>query len=1235
LIQIKTVQAFVRFFCFYSLVLATVKFGFGVRNIFSILILIIAFTFVANSQETSNPCRKSTEGIDFWFSFLEGRWDRNNAQNHFVEITVTARESTNFTITIGPDETPYLSTFTVNANSSRRITIPWNLVEPRGSEKIENKGIHLLSEKPVNVYALNFDSNSADVAVIYPVQSLGKEHFAMCYYPDVSGTTGRNSEFLIVATEDSTTVEITPSKVTDQNRPKDTTFAVILNKGQIYQVQSENFENSSAGQGDLTSSHVISDKPIAFYSGSHGTRIPNGLCCWDHLYEQIPPIHSWGREYFTVPLKSREQDRYRIMAAADNTTIQITGLAPFILNKGQFSEKVFYYNEPKRILSDKPILVAQYSQSRDVDKNYTGGNGDPFMIILSSTTQSKNNVTFVAYESNNINDYYINIITLTKEVANIRLDGLAIANDFHPFPDSKYSFAQKAISSGTRHIYNVNEDRGFLAYVYGYGGVESYGYGVGFNLDLVLDLGESINFHGDTLLLCNGDSRTLDAGPYFDEYKWNTGDSTQTLTVTEGGKYYVKTTTIDGCELEDSIFVYLSDPKVDLGIEYREGCSPYSIELNGNDGFEKYVWQNEYNDTLSTNQIFEANQTNEYRITVFDEYNCPARDTMNLVVFPVPKINIEGESLICGKTTSEFSVQITDAPDSIWNYEGSFTWSSNNPELQVTEQTHQSSKIEVSEWGKYEIYYRLKTLNGCISNDTFLVSFHPTPTSNFDFVEDPDDKCKGYSRQVLYVGNATENADFYWDYGGSKLIDSMDWNNFIVSIGAFNSNPNLQLYIEEYGCWSDTTIKAIGANPDFNLETGKARGCDSMTVLFKGKLNVTDSLLFEWDFGDNSPISNLQTVEHFYPKTGAYDVGLTITNLLSQCQIGFQIDSMIKVFPTPTAAITADPLFCYPDSANLIYTHNIDSSFCNWSFEGAHQTGVGNDSITIVLDDPFGKATLVVDEFGCLSEPFEITLKRKPHFDFFTANEEGCQPYTLEIIADPKDEFLDFTWLTDSLPYPSGNSNLYVIPDSGKMDITLISTSQETGCWDTLIKSNWIWVHPKPIAAFEVINPSALIEHADILYTNLTEYATDYFWDFGDDFTSIEKDPSHTFTQLGEFNSQLFANSDYGCKDTTEFVIKVLPFTVFTPNAFRPNSEIQENRTFMPVGVGADISRFSIKIFDRWGQMVFEADTPEHFWDGTTKNGTPAPMGNYVWTSHYFDIQGFVHNQKGQVLLMR
>ncbi|NOR76349.1 MAG: hypothetical protein GQ525_14480 [Draconibacterium sp.] len=434
------------------------------KKLIILLLLFVGINLLAISQET-DPCRKSTEGTDFWFGFMESRWHSNN---HKLEITVTARVATTFTIKIGPNENLVGETYSINANSSIQVPIQWDLVEPIGSENIEDFGIHLESKGPVNVYALNYDRRSSDVAVIYPTASLGSEYFAMCYEPNVNGKTGKNSEFLIVAAEDSTTVEITPTKITDQLRPKDSTFTIILNKGQIYQVQSENTENAS-GQGDLTGSHILADKPIAIFSGSYGTTIPAtpGTNAWDHLYEQIPPVRSWGRNFYTVPLKSRQGDIYRILAAEDGTNVIINNSStPIPLDRGEFHEVLLENYEPSYIFADKKILVAQYSRSMSAD---AGDVGDPFMIILSPTTQAVNDVTFVAYGSSVIEQYYVNIVARTTETGQILLDGNSIQHHFKPYSNSDYSYAQISLNPETYHIWGKTDKIGFLAYVYGFG----------------------------------------------------------------------------------------------------------------------------------------------------------------------------------------------------------------------------------------------------------------------------------------------------------------------------------------------------------------------------------------------------------------------------------------------------------------------------------------------------------------------------------------------------------------------------------------------------------------------------------------------------------------------------------------------------------------------------------------------------------------------------------------------
>ncbi|HKL32817.1 MAG TPA: hypothetical protein VJ919_09795, partial [Tangfeifania sp.] len=86
--------------------------------------LLLLFYLLTGSYSFSqdDQCRKSTEGKDFWFGFMESR---NYKPNHYLEITVTARETTTFSIKIGPDEVPFGNSYTVNANNSLRVKIPW------------------------------------------------------------------------------------------------------------------------------------------------------------------------------------------------------------------------------------------------------------------------------------------------------------------------------------------------------------------------------------------------------------------------------------------------------------------------------------------------------------------------------------------------------------------------------------------------------------------------------------------------------------------------------------------------------------------------------------------------------------------------------------------------------------------------------------------------------------------------------------------------------------------------------------------------------------------------------------------------------------------------------------------------------------------------------------------------------------------------------------------------------
>jgi gliding motility-associated-like protein len=90
-----------------------------------------------------------------------------------------------------------------------------------------------------------------------------------------------------------------------------------------------------------------------------------------------------------------------------------------------------------------------------------------------------------------------------------------------------------------------------------------------------------------------------------------------------------------------------------------------------------------------------------------------------------------------------------------------------------------------------------------------------------------------------------------------------------------------------------------------------------------------------------------------------------------------------------------------------------------------------------------------------------------------------------------------------------------------------------------------------------------------------------------------------------------------------------MPFYFNVPNAFTPNGD-GLNDTFRPVATGELIRQFSMVIYNRWGQMVFETSDYSGGWDG--KN---APAGVYGWVISYSDYMGKLFKMKGGVTLIR
>lgn len=435
----------------------------------------------------------TTMGTDFWFSFMKGRIEAS------MSVTVTGIRACNGVIT--NPASGWSQSFYVPANSSVTITIDTSKSYNYISNRITGKVLHLTTTDTVSVYASNFLSTSFDATFVLPTPVLRTDYMTQSFrtwkqeFP---------TEILIVATQDSTVVDINPTASTINRNPGASPFTVTLNAGQAYLMQSMNNADYSG-----TRIHSQDCKPIAVFNGHVCAHIPvnTGTSC-DHLFEQAIPTDYWGNQFVATMSNSHAGDLVKITSLEDYCMVYVNGnLMTSLMSGGSYEYTLTGSHYSSFINTTKPAVVYEYMLS----KNIAGPDGDPSMILIPPLEQQLKDVVFVNYNySTQLTNYhYINVVTRTDNVSNIFLDNQPLANYFLSVAGNQlYSYARVSMTPGSHRLRSTGNS-GFIAHAYGVGSIEGYGYAIGFAaipLQAQLYVNDQMVYNGDTVTVCLNDS---------------------------------------------------------------------------------------------------------------------------------------------------------------------------------------------------------------------------------------------------------------------------------------------------------------------------------------------------------------------------------------------------------------------------------------------------------------------------------------------------------------------------------------------------------------------------------------------------------------------------------------------------------------------------------------------------------------------------------------------------------
>jgi hypothetical protein len=247
------------------------------------------------------------------------------------------------------------------------VLVPVSQGYVTGSEATSsrNMGLLITANDTISVSAQNTKQYSCDATLVYPIEALGTDYRVFSHISDQAGNNAcYRSTFLIVATENGTTVDITPTVATSGGKAANTLFSVTLNKGETYMVKSSTNKNDLSG----TLIQAKDCKKIAVFSGNNRASVlygSNTSCgsSYDQLWEQLMPINTWGKKFIVIPTiyqkgKQRKADMIRVVSSLNSTVVRVNGRAKVLSTAGM--SDTFFIPSNALIVANKPIGVCQY-----------------------------------------------------------------------------------------------------------------------------------------------------------------------------------------------------------------------------------------------------------------------------------------------------------------------------------------------------------------------------------------------------------------------------------------------------------------------------------------------------------------------------------------------------------------------------------------------------------------------------------------------------------------------------------------------------------------------------------------------------------------------------------------------------------------------------------------------------------------------------------------------------------
>ena len=384
---------------------------------------------------------------------------------------------------------------------------------------LSSNAFRITSSSPVVVYQFNVFKNafSNDASLLLPTPALGKNYRVLGWpagHPIKLFDIIDRSAVTIVGTEPETTVTVKPTWRIKGNPPIPAAgpgdeIVVKIGPFDVLNLETDDgtFQDNAKKIADLTGTVVLSDKPVAVFSGVESTAAPGGVveiptypgwdgestCCLDHLEEQLFPVESIGREYVITrsPIRSsgdyHEPDVIRFVGVAENAAITTNLPAPYDKFNLQPGDVVTTWADADFVASGtKPYIIAQLLISQEyVDGAYTG---DPALTVFPPVDQYRDEYRILTPDDQGLWGWNKNYIVLSTPLANtITIDDVepdCVVSPAGAVDGVDYESRRCQVAAG---VHAIKGDAPFGVIAYGYGSAGSYAFPGGADVEQIYE----------------------------------------------------------------------------------------------------------------------------------------------------------------------------------------------------------------------------------------------------------------------------------------------------------------------------------------------------------------------------------------------------------------------------------------------------------------------------------------------------------------------------------------------------------------------------------------------------------------------------------------------------------------------------------------------------------------------------------------------------------------------------